>query len=730
LHGLSRTPVSGANPTVPGDQAYAYMVAMTIAENVWEELHGSKLTIANYLPRNGDQRNALWYLTEGVFIPSGFSLKELIAQITTGKFFNRAAPDVSGGLTPYRMPMIFDPWVERDPRPGADPNPDPQNYNNGEGERIHRYSPRTLLNSISVALGWPGPRRFPDPSAYPNRALASGIGQYISDIEQGTKSVDFQGLLTWESSQQGANAGIGIGIGNCDKPAGVLTDWVDRLIAGIPNFNAAHPLHPLTIEDLVLTMKDGLIGQQSISSVMPTNPSAPVLTEEAALAALFGNLPLNSSTSAVLNLADKARTFCGVLVKSAHFMLAGLEFNTGLTPLRYRVCNGAPCTYAEFCAVYQSTLYTMGHYIECGNHFLWLGTPPPPDQPSQEAARERLCPRNACVTVSSQAAAFCERNPDVCLAPLPSELLEPVGCGPRGCPPRWFDISKPALLVMQAEGAPVDVAQNVEIKPRGDKAYRALKQGETLRAGDLLRLRPGAMFEAKAGSTSLATPKIGMPSKFAGSQRPIDLELMDAAERGRPFSVAALLDKRANIETRDRFGRTPLMKAAAAGNLAMVELLLKRGATLEAEDTRGLTAADFATMNKRNDTATLLARHGLPAKDASELAKSPDDVEEPWTVLIAGEPPPSADRTQMTPRTAWDLTQKGVLGAGTISAEDLRKINERIRMTPRHGEGGEPPVSVEEAREQLQLYRERSFAREHRNLMLRLPARPSDQPGP
>jgi hypothetical protein len=115
----------------------------------------------------------------------------------------------------------------------------------------------------------------------------------------------------------------------------------------------------------------------------------------------------------------------------------------------------------------------------------------------------------------------------------------------------------------------------------------------------------------------------------------------------------------------------------------------------------------------------LLARRGLPAKDAGELARAPAEVEEPWIVLIAGEQPPSESRTQMTPRTAWELTQKGVLGAGRVSTDDLRKIDERLRMPPRHGENGELPANVEEAREQLRRYRERSFAKEHRTLMHR-----------
>src|SRR5262249_16781261 len=97
--GVTRTSVPNANPTLPGDQGYAYMVAATITENVWQQLHGEKLTIANYYARNPDQRNMHWNLNEFHFIPARYSLKDLIARIMTGRYFNRTAPDVGGGST-------------------------------------------------------------------------------------------------------------------------------------------------------------------------------------------------------------------------------------------------------------------------------------------------------------------------------------------------------------------------------------------------------------------------------------------------------------------------------------------------------------------------------------------------------------------------------------------------------------------------------------------------------
>jgi hypothetical protein len=586
-------PSGGGLPEVPAaqlDRAYAYMVALTITDNVWEQLMGEKLTIINYFPRNADQLDALKFLTEAAFIGTGYSLKDLIATIMVGNLFNRRAPDLAAGATPYRLKMIFDPWAEKDPRDLLQPAA-PENQNNGQGDMVHRYAPTTLLRSAASALDWPGPKRFPNATDYPNSSLVKAIGQYTSDFQPGTRAVTFQGLLTWESQQ-----------GVCENKNPIVQatgqpgpDWIDRLIdTGIPAFNNNNPLDRLKLRDLVLTMKDWIIGEQTISSA---NTIAGNSDEERALAALFGVSTnsfgvINTPTNGVPFLKDKARRYCGALLLSPRFMLAGIEPSTGMNPPRLRVCNGSPCTYLEMCTVYRDTLATMGITITCHDGSVTefrVATDP-----------DGLCPQAFCVPVSSNSARFCERNARSCdLGPMTLRAREQRHCGARGCGPSWFDTRKPAMFIMQAEGAAVRAAQNVQVKPQDATAYRALRQGEALRAGDVLRLPPGGVFEARADRRVFASPKTGMPSKFTRNQAPIDRDLITAVERGSD-SVAGLLDKGANIHTRDRFGETPLMKAAAAGNAAMVELLLRRGAELSAQDARGFTAADAAAARKQS----------------------------------------------------------------------------------------------------------------------------------
>ncbi|MGB9365018.1 MAG: ankyrin repeat domain-containing protein [Xanthobacteraceae bacterium] len=696
-HGLTGVvPSGGGLPEVPAtqlDRGYAYMVALTITENIWQQLMGEKLTIVNYFPRNPDERDTLRTLTN-VFIGSGFSLKDLIATITTNRLFNRRAPDVASGTTSHRLKMIFDPWVEHDPRLG--PDPDPRVHNNSQGDLVHRYSPNNLLRSVEAALGWPGPKRFPHPTDYPNSQLVKAIGQYTSDYEPGLPTMSFQGLLNWESQH-----------GVCQKPVGVTTDWIDRLIdSAVPAFNAANSINRATLKDVVLTMKDWLIGEQTLSSVNRINGNS---DEERALALLFGVSTntfgvIDTPTNAVPFLKEKARRYCGVLLESPRFMLAGIEPSTGMTPPRLRVCNGTPCTYAEMCAVYGATLAATGTTINCHDNSIDL-----------TIANDPFCTQAFCMPVSSNAARSCERNPRNCnVGPLTLRIREARACGSAGCGPDWIDSRKPLMFAMLAEGTRVASVRNAEIKPIDATGYRPLRQGEVLPAGAVLRLPPDAVLDTRADRRIFATPATGLPSKFTRNQRPIDRELIAGVERGSPDAVAALLNRGANVNTRDRFGETPLMKAAAAGNPAIVELLLRRGADLAARDARDFTAADAAAARKQAPIVALLAKRGLLAKSERERAQAPTPVAEPSFVLVVGNNPPPIDRTRLTPFAAWQLGESGELGPKMLTEPERRTVLEQIktrraRETVRH--------TVQEAEAERRRYMREDFAKEHPHLV-------------
>jgi ankyrin repeat protein len=69
-----------------------------------------------------------------------------------------------------------------------------------------------------------------------------------------------------------------------------------------------------------------------------------------------------------------------------------------------------------------------------------------------------------------------------------------------------------------------------------------------------------------------------------------ECSLLEAAERGDAKMIHALATNGANLESSDRFGRTPLMRAAEVGKKANVHALLKAGANVNAKDADDETA--------------------------------------------------------------------------------------------------------------------------------------------
>lgn len=74
--------------------------------------------------------------------------------------------------------------------------------------------------------------------------------------------------------------------------------------------------------------------------------------------------------------------------------------------------------------------------------------------------------------------------------------------------------------------------------------------------------------------------------------------LCEACCRGHPITVRTLLNQGADVESRDRSGRTPLMHTAALGHDRILEDLLRFGAYRTARDATGMTAIDLASREK------------------------------------------------------------------------------------------------------------------------------------
>ena len=80
----------------------------------------------------------------------------------------------------------------------------------------------------------------------------------------------------------------------------------------------------------------------------------------------------------------------------------------------------------------------------------------------------------------------------------------------------------------------------------------------------------------------IATSLLGITNPQTSTS---ETALLEAARQGDRAKVEALLNEGADIDSRSRYGATPLFFAADRGHLDLVRLLVERGAELDIEDT-------------------------------------------------------------------------------------------------------------------------------------------------
>jgi ankyrin repeat protein len=89
------------------------------------------------------------------------------------------------------------------------------------------------------------------------------------------------------------------------------------------------------------------------------------------------------------------------------------------------------------------------------------------------------------------------------------------------------------------------------------------------------------------------------------------LALLWTARYGHEAVVKLLLEKGAELEAKDSYGRTPLSWAAEKGHDAVVKLLLEKGAELEAKDNSyGRTPLSWAAEKRHEVVVKLLLEKG------------------------------------------------------------------------------------------------------------------------
>jgi outer membrane protein assembly factor BamB len=139
-------------------------------------------------------------------------------------------------------------------------------------------------------------------------------------------------------------------------------------------------------------------------------------------------------------------------------------------------------------------------------------------------------------------------------------------------------------------------------------------------------------------------------------------DLREAVRRGEIEKVRALLDAGVPVDAKNRYGATALFFAADKGHLAIVELLVERGAAIDAEDTfYGMTPIVRAFDRKHEDVALFLLDRAFSRKLIDrksyglilEEAKSAGFTK--VVAFVESMPPPPADPADVAPPP--DLTR-------------------------------------------------------------------------
>lgn len=118
-----------------------------------------------------------------------------------------------------------------------------------------------------------------------------------------------------------------------------------------------------------------------------------------------------------------------------------------------------------------------------------------------------------------------------------------------------------------------------------------------------------------AGNTVNSSPanSAAAPRSNAAAPKLSDQEaaLVLAAAKGDTKKVKDLLDKGVNVDTRDPDGNaTPLCHAAWFGHADTAQLLIERGADVNAKKSDGASVLTLATMSGHKDIAEMLKKAG------------------------------------------------------------------------------------------------------------------------
>ena len=143
-----------------------------------------------------------------------------------------------------------------------------------------------------------------------------------------------------------------------------------------------------------------------------------------------------------------------------------------------------------------------------------------------------------------------------------------------------------------------------------------ISEGDTFKAfsdsqSSALEFSINKIEELKAEAEKTEPPTVKAP----------DISIHDAARDNNIEVLKQQLEAGIDVNVKDKFGDTPLHKAALNGHKVIAELLIEKGANVNviiaSGHLRGQSALDFASVLKSTELADLLRKHG--AKTGEEL---------------------------------------------------------------------------------------------------------------
>ncbi len=485
LHeGVRSFPTPDFAPLDTGPRVTAYWLAASFANDVWREVMGHSLKIANYLSRNQDQYNKLGRLTSAVPVfgsPGRYSLRQVLSDIVMSREFNAAVID--------RAPKVFEPFLDTGGPPSAPAD-------DWMGDRIHRYSADILFRSAAYSLGRPRPTHFPRATgSLPSLSQARAQGMSLSPDLKEAPSPSLDGMLGWEDTA-GRQATATLPPGMCMVTPG-QRDWIDALVS----YADARPT--LRIQDVVDALKFRIVNLPTLSP-----------DERTAIASVLGIANLDSLFASRVRfqfgdpIAARLRSLCSVFLKTPEFMLGGAgsgsyALSTNM-PIQLGNIDGAGTVAEETeTAACRSWGLETGLYL-CDPQARATG-------PLRYRQLKPICPPGRCFFSEITTASPLGWQP--ALAERPPREIDPrqkVGFG--GEPVPFYLGNSGVFLAYAPKARIVTLAKPLSLTRANGKLEQAV-QGTVLGEGDSIELPPGVFVKIQDSDDRVfETPPGGLPS--------------------------------------------------------------------------------------------------------------------------------------------------------------------------------------------------------------------------